>query len=114
MKYFFFLILFCCFLNSKTFAQVLSKPHQFTHQDTLRGSIGPGRLGWDVSHYNITVKPDFETKTIFGKNCITYFDNGVKLMQIDLQQPLEIDSIVHQKKACHLPGMVMRFYPNKR
>ena len=99
MKYFFFLILFCCFLNSKTFAQVLSKPHQFTHQDTLRGSIGPGRLGWDVLHYNITVKPDFETKTIFGKNCITYFDNGVKLMQIDLQQPLEIDSIVHQKKS---------------
>ena len=99
MKYFFFLILFCCFLNSKTFAQVLSKPHQFTHQDTLRGSIGPGRLGWDVLHYNITVRPDFETKTIFGKNCITYFDNGVKLMQIDLQQPLEIDSIVHQKKS---------------
>lgn len=99
MKYFFLSIFFCSFLLQFAGAQVLSKPHQFTHQDTLRGSIGPGRMGWDVLQYHITVKPDFESKTMIGKNCITFWDNGVKLMQIDLQQPMEIDSIIHKNKA---------------
>ena len=30
---------------------------QFTHQDTLRGSNGPGRDWWDVLIYNITCEP---------------------------------------------------------
>ena len=81
-----------------SFAQVLNKKETFTHQDTLRGSIGPGRMGWDVLQYDITVQPDFETKTIIGKNNITYFDNGVKLMQIDLQEPMQIDSIIKENK----------------
>ena len=77
-----------------SFAQVLNKKEALTHQDTLRGSIGPGRIGWDVLQYDITVQPDFETKTIQGKNKIIYFDSGVNLMQIDLQEPMQIDSII--------------------
>lgn len=70
----------------------------FTRQDTLRGSIGPGRIGWNVLKYQVTVQPDFITKTIKGDNIITYYDEGVKLMQIDLQQPMEIDSIISDKR----------------
>jgi len=69
---------------------------QFTHQDTLRGSNGPGRDWWDVITYKINVKPDFNTKSIIGSNEITFKvtkqpKNG--LLQIDLQQPLSIDKI---------------------
>ena len=52
--------------------------------------------------YEITVKPDFEKKEIEGKVVLTiqslksYKEN--LLMQIDLQSPLIIDSIIHNKK----------------
>ena len=77
-----------------SFAQPLGKKVEYTHADTLRGSNGPGRMHWDVLHYEITVKPDYTAKTIEGKNTITYMDNGVTTMQVDLQQPMIIDSIV--------------------
>ena len=77
-----------------SFAQPLGKKVEYTHADTLRGSNGPGRMHWDVLHYEITVKPDYTAKTIEGKNTITYMDNGVTAMQVDLQQPMLIDSIV--------------------
>lgn len=82
-----------------TEAQELNNQPSFTSQDTLRGSIGPGRLRWNVLHYDITVKPDFSSKTISGKNVIRYYDSGVSLMQIDLQQPMQIDSIVYHNKS---------------
>jgi len=75
-------------------AQPLGKKITYTHADTLRGSIGPGRLKWNVLHYEITVKPDYTNKTIEGKNTITYFDSGVFVIQVDLQEPMLIDSIV--------------------
>ena len=71
-----------------SFAQPLGKKIEYTHADTLRGSNGPGRIHWDVLHYEITVQPDYTAKTIEGKNIITYKDNGVSTMQIDLQQPM--------------------------
>lgn len=70
----------------------------FTRQDTLRGSEGAGRRGWDVLRYDITVKPDFTAKSITGTNKITFYDSGAKLMQIDLQEPMLIDSVVANGK----------------
>jgi len=69
---------------------------QFTHQDTLRGSNGPGRDWWDVMTYKIQVTPDYNSKSIIGSNEITFKvtkqpKNG--MMQIDLQQPLTIDNV---------------------
>jgi aminopeptidase N len=69
---------------------------QFTHQDTLRGSNGPGRDWWDVVVYKINVTPDFDTRSITGSNEITFKvtkqpKNGI--MQIDLQPPLSIDNV---------------------
>ncbi|MDB5201260.1 MAG: Peptidase rane alanine aminopeptidase [Ferruginibacter sp.] len=80
-------------------AQLGNRKVVFTHQDTLRGSIGLGRLGWDVLHYDITVQPDYAGKTIRGQNIITYMDNGVKLMQLDLQEPMIIDSIINNGRT---------------
>ncbi len=67
----------------------------FTHADTLRGSITPERAWWDVLRYDITVKPDYDSKTIEGNVMITYkaLQEGFYKLQIDLQDPLIIDSI---------------------
>ncbi|MEP6687379.1 MAG: M1 family metallopeptidase [Gemmatimonadales bacterium] len=67
----------------------------FTHADTLRGSITPGRAWWDVVFYDLHVRLDPADSTIRGWNGITYRVTGPsRAMQIDLQTPLEIDSIV--------------------
>jgi aminopeptidase N len=69
----------------------------FSHADTLRGSITPQRIWWDVIKYDITIKPDYKNKTTEGKNTITYKILSEKypyFMQIDLQEPLQIDSVL--------------------
>lgn len=81
------------------------EPHEkvFTRQDTLRGSIGPGRDWWNVTRYQISVKPDYDPKTISGKNIIGFTwlkpspSNG--FMQIDLQEPMQVDSIIYHGQS---------------
>jgi aminopeptidase N len=65
----------------------------FTRADTLRGSLNAERA-FNVLKYDISFTPDYENKSIQGKNTITYIDSGLQNMQIDLQVPLEIDSIL--------------------
>lgn len=75
-------------------AQLLKNKPIFTKSDSLRGSLNENRDWWDVLRYDITVKPDFEKKEIEGRAYI-YFKtkiNGKKTIQIDLQNPLTIDS----------------------
>ena len=102
-------IIFATFLSFGLFqfasAQSFEKKPLFTHADTLRGSLNPNRTWWDVLRYDLTVKPDFNSKTIEGRTVIEFKTvyNVVSLphdkaeeyfkMQIDLQQPLIIDSI---------------------
>ncbi|MFB9110840.1 M1 family metallopeptidase [Flavobacterium gyeonganense] len=72
-----------------------------TKQDTLNGSITPERIWWDIQHYDLTIKPDYNSKTITGKNVIEYNVVNKKhspLMQIDLVAPLKIDSIFQKGK----------------
>ena len=74
----------------------------FTHADTLRGSVTPERAWWDVQRYDVKVKPDFNSKTIKGENQITYLvtkENNNTRMQIDLQQPLALDSVTLNNKT---------------
>jgi aminopeptidase N len=73
----------------------------FTHADTLRGSITPERAWWDVLRYDITVKPDYDSKMIEAKNIITYtvLKTGNSNMQIDLQAPLTIDSVIQNNQS---------------
>ena len=86
------IILFSIISTNILFAQ--ENKNYFTHQDTLRGSIGKGRLKWNVLKYEITVQPDYNNKTISGKNKITLMDSGITVMQIDLQTPMILDSVV--------------------
>lgn len=77
--------------------QPLNNKNVYTKQDTLRGSINTERDWWNVVNYNIDITPDYLSKTITG-SCAIEFDitkGGTnKKMQIDLQQPLIIDSIL--------------------
>ena len=83
-------------------AQLLTVRPPDTRQDSLRGSVGPGRIGWNVLHYDITVQPDYNTKTIQGINIIRFYDEGAKQMQIDMQEPMIIDSIISGNKSLKL------------
>jgi aminopeptidase N len=75
-------------------AQPLHGPKTFNRQDTLRGTLNPQRTWWDVLRYDITVKPDYNNKTIEGRDTITFKAvKAGKLMQIDLQEPMQLDSI---------------------
>jgi aminopeptidase N len=90
-------------------SQPLSQKSSFTHQDTLRGTIGAEREWWDVLHYDLEVKPDYDTKSITGRTTIQYKvvrDKHSDYMQIDLQQPLKIDSLYYD-------GRVYINYPQK-
>ncbi len=70
-------------------------PRVFTHADTLRGSNGPGRSWWDATFYDLHVTVSPSDSSIRGMNAITYrVLEPARRMQIDLQVPLVIDSIV--------------------
>jgi aminopeptidase N len=71
--------------------------HAYTHADTLRGSITPERAWWDVVFYDLHVRLDPADSTIRGWNGITYRVTGApRAMQVDLQTPLEIDSVIQE------------------
>ena len=93
-KYFFIVPLLL--IASACSAQPLHQKHQFTKQDTLRGSITPERAWWNVAHYALSVTPDYAAKTIEGTNVInfTVWDKKVEKprMQIDLQAPMQLVS----------------------
>ena len=67
----------------------------FTHADTLRGTNGPGRSWWDATFYDLHVAVNLADSSIRGYNGITYRVMApAKDMQIDLQVPMQIDSII--------------------
>ncbi|WP_242675035.1 M1 family metallopeptidase [Niastella populi] len=85
---------FLIFVASSCAAQPLSSKKQFTHQDTLRGTITPERAWWNVLRYDVQVTPDYREKSIQGTTRITIsiLKAGDKL-QIDLQEPLVITAV---------------------
>lgn len=85
-------------------SQPLSRKENFTRQDTLRGTNTAERSWWNVASYNLQVIPDYNSKTIRGWNQIGFdvnSDGKNKIMQIDLQEPMLIDSIIFQHKPLH-------------
>jgi aminopeptidase N len=73
---------------------------EFSRADTLRGSITPERAWWDVVFYDLYVIPNPSDSTLKGVNTITYrvVRPGL-VMQIDLQEPLEIDRVLQDGKS---------------
>ncbi|MEO6330201.1 MAG: M1 family metallopeptidase [Ginsengibacter sp.] len=83
-----FIIFVSCFISS------LSSIAQFTHADTLRGAYNQYRNWWDVLKYDLHVKFSIEDSSISGFNVIYYRAlKKNKTLQIDLQQPLIMDSV---------------------
>jgi aminopeptidase N len=78
-----------------TFCNGLAQQSNFSKQDTLRGSITPERVWWDLLHYSLDFKVSPSSKSIEGSNVIRYeVLSQNQLMQIDLQPPMEITSVL--------------------
>ena len=72
----------------------------FTKQDSLRGSITKERAWWDVKYYHLNIKVNPSDSTITGSNTIRYkVINEYNRMQIDLQNPMEIDKVIQDGVA---------------
>lgn len=83
-------------------AQPLSQKKGFSRQDTLRGTLRPERAWWDVQRYDVHVTPDYNNKTISGRVYMHIKKNdkpSTTLMQIDLQEPMILDSVVYNVYA---------------
>ena len=90
------LILLMGFVSITANAQVLHHKKEFTRQDSLRGTNNEFRDWWNVKHYKISVEPTSEDKFIKGNVDIKFDETSKKhnkLLQIDLQTPMEIKSI---------------------
>ncbi len=80
----FICVLLSCFSNAQS----------FTRQDTLRGSITPERVWWDLTYYDLAIDFDVERKFIRGTNTIAFnVLTSQQVMQLDLQVPLSITQI---------------------
>lgn len=78
-----------------TLTNALAQQTSFSRADTLRGTLTPERSWWDVTYYDLKVEVLPEQKFLKGSNTIHYrVLQPASKMQIDLQQPLQIDSIV--------------------
>lgn len=81
-----------CLLALPLAAQETPRP---TRADTLRGTITPQRAWWDVTFYDLDVRVDPERRSIRGRTTTTYrVLQPAREMQIDLQMPLQVDSMV--------------------
>jgi aminopeptidase N len=68
---------------------------QFTHQDTLRGSITPERAWWDLNYYHLDISVNPKTKSIKGNNTIRYtILDSHQILQIDLQSPMKLTKAI--------------------
>jgi len=87
--------LLCLGVGIQAMAQLGKQQTAFDGADSLRGSIGPERAWWDVTHYDVTVRPDFEERSIQGTSIISFrsVSPGQRL-QIDLQEPLVVNKVL--------------------
>lgn len=87
-------ILIILIVSNFLIAQPLQHKQVFSKQDSLRGTNNEFRNWWDVQHYKLFVKPDFDNKKITGSNTITFLIHDTipsnLTMQIDLQEPMKI------------------------
>src|SRR5580765_3084591 len=94
------ILIFSGFIWSSCSGQSSQNKAQFTHADTLRGSVTPERAWWDVLYYDISVKPNYNEKSISGSNIIKFkVVKAGKILQIDFQQPMQIKKIGWNEQA---------------
>ncbi|MEO6489603.1 MAG: M1 family metallopeptidase [Ferruginibacter sp.] len=82
------------------FFAIESDAQTFSKQDSLRGTITPGRIWWDLIYYDLDVKVNIENKTVGGSNLIRYkVLNENNIMQIDLQPPMNISKVMQENQV---------------
>ncbi len=92
-----FTIIWSSFCGIK--AQSRTDSQHFTYQDTLRGSITPERVWWDLSFYDLSVKVDTSDSSISGTNIVQYkVLEPYQVMQLDLQSPMKISQVTQNGK----------------
>ncbi|OAB29508.1 Peptidase family M1 [Flavobacterium fryxellicola] len=96
-----FIFMFFFIFNSSNAQGLLDKKAPlFTRQDTLRGSITKERAWWDVKNYHLDIKVNPADSTISGTNTIKYqVVQEYKTMQIDLQNPMNINRVIQDGKV---------------
>lgn len=85
-------------------ATAFSSYGQFSHADSLRGGYGDKRDWWDLQYYDLSVTFDLEKQEIHGKNRIRFStirhqETGVPELQLDLQEPMILDSVTDKTGA---------------
>ena len=76
-----------------------SQAQTFTEQDTLRGSITPERVWWDLNYYHLDIDVNPTDKFIGGTNTIRYkVLEPHQILQVDLQPPLTIEKVTQDGK----------------
>ena len=74
---------------------------KYTHADTLKGTYSKARSWWNVLHYDLNVRFNPSDSSIVGTNKITYkVIEPYTVMQLDLMQPMVLDSVVMNAKRC--------------
>ena len=88
---FYALINLLCDLYAQNNSELIKN---YTHQDTLRGSITAERSWWDLTYYDLELSIDPKTKTIYGHNTVHYkVIEENNSLQIDLQPPMSITKV---------------------
>ncbi len=87
-------------LLSALLISITSFAQEFSRQDSLRGSITPERVWWDLTYYHLDVEVLPEQKYIRGSNTIQYkVLTKNNQLQVDLQEPLKITKVVQNGRS---------------
>jgi aminopeptidase N len=90
------LIIIAFLAGSSAIAQI----PEFTHQDTLRGSITKERAWWDLTYYHLNIRVNPAEKTLSGENTVRYrVLEPCQRMQIDMQPPMEITKVTQDNQT---------------
>ncbi|MGG6232244.1 M1 family metallopeptidase [Tenacibaculum sp. SDUM215027] len=93
----------CSSLTAQKNTSLFSNTEKFTRQDSLRGSITPERLWWDLTYYHLNVAVNPDKKFIEGKNTVQYkVLKPHQVLQIDLQPPLKITKVTQNNEELQI------------
>ncbi|MDO6674516.1 M1 family metallopeptidase [Tenacibaculum sp. 1_MG-2023] len=114
------LIVGCSSLTAQKNTSLFSNTEKFTRQDSLRGSITPERLWWDLTYYHLNVAVNPDKKFIEGKNTVQYkVLKPHQVLQIDLQPPLKITKVTQNNEELQVVSegnahFIQLKYPQKK
>lgn len=99
------------YLSVLLFVSFCALAQNFTKSDTLRGSLLPERVWYDVNYYHLNIDVNPTTKSINGYNDIGFSVlEPNKQMQLDLFENMHIDSVVYQGRQVSYNRLYNTFY----